>query len=257
MHVPFIKQLSTYPLKSGSPSFHEKIEVVETGLLHDRELSLVDQNGELITGRTHPILTRFQTEIADNMLFVNGKSFELSISEDTKVQHFDVNFMAHNASIEASKYFSDLLGEKVSLVRNSVQQIRKIKAKYELDGPLSMTDSGPILLINQKSLDDLNSRLSEEVPALRFRPNIVIDDAPAYDELNWSQFQIADIDFKLMSICKRCNFINLNYDSLQFDKEPLRTMAKYSTDNENHVIFGIYIVPLNKGELKIGDKISF
>lgn len=42
---------------------------------------------------------------------------------------------------------------------------------------------GPVLLLSQASVDDLNTRLEKDVTAERFRPNIVIGDCQAFEEV--------------------------------------------------------------------------
>lgn len=48
-------------------------------------------------------------------------------------------------------------------------------------------DVGPVLLLSQASVDDLNSRLEQDVTAERFRPNIVIGDCQPFEEVFLTQ----------------------------------------------------------------------
>lgn len=44
-------------------------------------------------------------------------------------------------------------------------------------------DAGPVMLLSESSIGDLSSRLENEVTAERFRPNIVISDCEAFEEV--------------------------------------------------------------------------
>lgn len=252
--MPHISQVYTYPLKSCAANTHNKIEVRPEGLMHDRQLALIDDTGRLLTGRTEPQLTKFHCRIERGHLYVHDHVFELNTIGQKRVQHFDVSFSAQLASAEASTWFSEQLEKEVTLVINDMAKPRMIKEKYSIDSPLHMSDAGPILLVNQQSIDLLNSKLRNKVDALQFRPNIVVEDLKPNQELEWDRVYIKGIEFKKMSVCKRCNFINLNYDTLSYSKEPLATLSTYSTQ-ENHVVFGIYLVPLNGGSIAVGDPI--
>lgn len=250
-----VRQLISYPLKSCYPLFHEKINVEQTGLEGDREFALVDGAGRLLTGRTHPALTTFKVNKDGNNLYINNKVFQLNNGDDLNVQLFDANFRAYPVSAVASEWLSNEVNEKVILVKNSDKAVREVKKKYQTDSALNMVDSGPILLINNASLNDLSTRLKSTVSPIQFRPNIVVEGSKAYAELDWEIIEINGIRFKKMAVCKRCKFINLNYKTLKYTNEPLSTLSTYSTQN-SHVVFGIYLIPIDMGSISIGDTVQ-
>ncbi|MCK5002938.1 MAG: MOSC domain-containing protein [Gammaproteobacteria bacterium] len=43
------------------------------------------------------------------------------------------------------------------------------------------------MLTTQASLDDLNSRMDENIPMARFRPNLVVAGCEAFAEDEWKQ----------------------------------------------------------------------
>lgn len=45
-------------------------------------------------------------------------------------------------------------------------------------------DYGPVMLLSDASVKDLSSRLEKEVTAERFRPNIIVSDCEAFDEVS-------------------------------------------------------------------------
>lgn len=243
--------------------YNTKVQVELMGLLGDRALALVDKNGHLLTGRTHPTLARLMCSLQKDELTVSiqdeKQHFRLAGISQHNVQLFDVNFMAERVSRDADEWFSELLNLPVQLVRNPDNHKRLIKAKYQQgEAGIRMSDAAPILLINRESLNDLNKRLAHAVDDIVFRPNIVVKGLEAYRELKIKRLSIGGIRFKVMSSCKRCKLITLNYDSYDFhpEQEPLRTLSGYMTGEKGAAVFGVYLVPEKAGELNAGDRIS-
>lgn len=68
-----------------------------------------------------------------------------------------------------------------------------------------MHDASNYMLINQASMDELNSHLDHVVPPLQFRPNFVMKGtAGAYEEDNWKWVKIGDnLIFRNIKPCTR------------------------------------------------------
>jgi hypothetical protein len=68
------------------------------------------------------------------------------------------------------------------------------------------------------------------------------------------KFTIADVDFKGIKPCARCQVPGINQQTGIVSKEPTRTLASYR--NFDHKInFGQNIIVMNEGEIRVGDKI--
>lgn len=52
---------------------------------------------------------------------------------------------------------------------------------------VAYSDVGPVMLLSEASVDDLNSRLEKDVTAERFRPNIIIGDCQPFEEVFMTQ----------------------------------------------------------------------
>ena len=48
---------------------------------------------------------------------------------------------------------------------------------------MAYPDVGPVMLLSEASVRDLSGRLDKDVTVERFRPNIVISDCEAFDEV--------------------------------------------------------------------------
>lgn len=52
---------------------------------------------------------------------------------------------------------------------------------------VAYSDVGPVMLLSEASVDDLNSRLEKDVTVERFRPNIIIGDCQPFEEVFMAQ----------------------------------------------------------------------
>jgi hypothetical protein len=92
---------------------------------------------------------------------------------------------------DVSKWLSDFLQvENLDLVNfgndlepRKTNQVDKKLAHREID-EIIYSDDSPFMLISERSLDDLNTRLKNKVSMRNFRPNFVVKDVSApYDEV--------------------------------------------------------------------------
>mmetsp|Transcript_47575 Transcript_47575/g.115903 ORF Transcript_47575/g.115903 Transcript_47575/m.115903 type:complete len:429 (+) Transcript_47575:174-1460(+) len=114
---------------------------------------------------------------------------------------------------------------------------------------VSLTDGFPILLANERSLEDLNGRLKannkDTIPMSRFRPNIVIgpltkqDDKPQtktstdsqklrpFDEDRWKTIAIGEQLFAIVKGCPRCKQSCTDQQTGTVYTEPVDTMKSF------------------------------
>ncbi|KHJ91755.1 hypothetical protein OESDEN_08369 [Oesophagostomum dentatum] len=64
-------------------------------------------------------------------------------------------------------------------------------------------DLAPYMITSQASLDDLNSKLENDVTSLHFRPVIVVDHCAAWDEDKWIDLHIGDVKLQCFKPCTR------------------------------------------------------
>ena len=136
---------------------------------------------------------------------------------------------------------------------------------------ITFADCAPYLVVSDKSLESLSSRLEgEEMQMIKFRPNIVVSGASEHwEEDFWSEIAIGDegqVRIALPQNCCRCASINIDYatgkpgtgDSGKILKKMQRDRrvdpgAKYSP------VFGRYgFVSQNAvtdGRIRVGDEV--
>jgi len=120
---------------------------------------------------------------------------------------------------------------------------------------VSFADGYPYLIIGQRSLDDLNSKLEKEVPMNRFRPNFVFEGGKAFDEDAWNDFSIGANRFQGVKLCDRCVLTTINQDTGMAGIEPLATLSKFRKIG-GKVNFGQNLIALDFYQVNEGDSIS-
>ena len=132
---------------------------------------------------------------------------------------------------------------------------RPVNPKRAINGEhVSFADAYPYLIIGQSSLDDLNSRMEENLPMNRFRPNIVVEGSQPYEEDDWNAIQIGELKFHVTHPCKRCVFTTIDQETGKKGTEPLKTLATYRRAGKE-VIFGVNALALEMGMIRVGDEV--
>lgn len=260
-----ISQLYIYPIKSlgGIPLNTSFVE--ERGLRFDRRWMLVDENNCFLTQRTLPILSAFAVSITKDSLKITNNTNQSSINVPfipksnifKKVKVWDDELIAETVDESVSKWFSDQLNTKVDLVFQHDDAIRKIDAKYTVNGNehTNLSDGYPILIISEASLAFLNTKCPENLLMERFRPNIVLKGCEPFFEDTFKAIKINLVELYGVKPCARCIVTTLDPETQKFSKEPLLTLSKFRKF-DNKILFGQNTVVHQIGEISIGDKIS-
>jgi len=256
-----IKKLYVYPIKSLKGISLQQAEISETGIKYDRYWMLVDKNGDFITQREIPKLALFLVSIHAEYLTVRFENTAINIpktltnKEIKACEIWEENINGYKESDEINNWFSNLLDKKVFLVRNA--ELPKRGIKNYADSFVNFTDSQQYLIFGQRSLNHLNEKLDQPIPADQFRPNIVFSESEAHIEDSWKEIQIGESNFIITKPCVRCIITTINQKNGIAGKEPLKTLAKYRF-KDNNVEFGQYLklISSTTNLLKIGDEIT-
>lgn len=255
-----LNNIYIYPIKSIKAISQGVAQVEEKGLSLDRCYMLADESGKFITGRTHPQLTQIEVEFSGELLLVQAPNMtQLTINPDEfgknrkNAQVWSDNIQALHCGPKYDAWFSNYLNEPCQLLFFDQESKRLIKNR---ETQVSFADGYPLLLINQKSLDQLNSRLQKPVSALNFRPNIVVDADFPFVEDSWTRIKIGEVEFEVSKPCTRCLFINVDPKTgIADEKEPLATLATFRY-TEGDINFGQNLIPLNSGFIRAGDEVK-
>lgn len=134
------------------------------------------------------------------------------------------------------------------------------------ENKITFQDGGPGMLMNQASIDELNTRLKpkDQVYYRNFRPNIFVTGTGAFTEDKWKHFKINDVTLKNIQPCDRCILPTVNPDTgiKNPDMEPLRTLRAYRIfESTEHLfnkspLFGIFTTPTVPGFITTESKIE-
>ncbi len=242
--------LYIYPVKSlGSIKLTETL-IFEEGFQYDRLWMIVDDLGQCITQREAPTLNLIQIKLIDNgfYIYLNDQPKNGFILEHDELLYQKMNvtiwsseFLTSISNSKGSEWLSDYLKQKVHLVKMDKHMRIKHTNFYSKPFSINFSDGYPIHIINQASVDDLSNRVGYQIEPLQFRPNIILNHLDAYAEDNINKLQIGNVHFDIIKRCERCIITTLFKNSIQFGKEPLKTLSEYrKTGNAIH--FGIYAI---------------
>jgi hypothetical protein len=258
MAGPTLSGLYRYPVKSLRGGAFQTLEVQARGFRFDRHWMLVDGQGRFLSQRQQPRMSLIGAQVDDRgglRLSAPGMP-DLSIVPEGDARMEVVVWadavQASPAGAEADAWLSGFLGLTCRLVRFPDDAVRPVDPDFARPADqVGFADGFPFLLISQASLDDLNRRLDEAVPMLRFRPNLVVDGCDAYAEDGWRRIRIGDIEFRVAKPCSRCVIPTIDPATGLRGKEPLRTLMGYRR-RDNKVYFGQNLIHDGVGRLSIG-----
>lgn len=258
-----VKELYIYPIKSLAGISIQSAVAEEMGFENDRRWMLIDDLGQFITQRKHPILSQFQPKIFDKKIEISfqEQKHQFFIDENLKtpisVQVWDDESQVFEVNKLTSQWFSDCLGFTCKLVKIIEIGDRKHKNKaMNTYFNVGLADGYPYLLVGTESLNHLNQKLDEKITVARFRPNIVVTSKTAHEEDYYDTFRIGKTEFKNVKPCARCIMVNNDPIKGVVKKEPLKTLSSYRKV-DNAVLFGTNLVCLKTGVITVGDVFVF
>lgn len=259
-----ISQITVYPIKSCLGHDLDRWNLSRRGLSFDREWMVIDENNEMLTQRTHPVLSQITVAptAAGFRVLIKDKEFdlvELPKGKSQQVMCWSDLCEGFDCGDAIASILSELMGLTVRLVRMAERFERPVDipsgTSNQLDATASFADGYPLLIIGQGSLDDLNQRLEKPLPMQRFRPNLVIEGSDPFAEDSWRQIQIGDHVIDVVKPCARCVFTCVDQVTGKCGVEPLKTLATYRKFN-NEIHFGINAIHHAQGTIGVGDKVS-
>lgn len=258
-----LREIWIYPIKSLGGIRLASAKVMPKGLQYDRRWMLIDEAGVFITQRIHASMAFFKLSFPDGQFEICYKGDVIQLPVNAPVSANPIMATIWDDTVEVfevlgaySDWFSKRLGILCRLVYFPEEHERLVDEKYRRDDDhVSLADGYPFLIIGQRSLDDLNSRLDTPVPMNRFRPNFVFTGGEPYEEDNWRTFTIGKNRFAGVKPCGRCVLTTVNQETAERGSEPLATMATFRKNN-NKINFGQNLLAIDDYEVHEGDNIK-
>ncbi|KAJ3613665.1 hypothetical protein NHX12_019911 [Muraenolepis orangiensis] len=278
VRVGVVSQLLIHPLKSGRAVSVALAECLEMGLKHgelrDRHWLVVTEDGHMVTGRQQPRLVLVSLTYDHGRLCLSGPDMEemhMALEEhdnpvlDCRV--FGDDIQGRDCGDEAARWLTLYLGGEKAfrLVHYEAHMEPRRSASMEkLFSPeerVAYPDVGPVLLLSEASVGDLNAKLEKDVTVERFRPNIVVGDCNAFEEDTWTDLLIGDVRLQRVMSCGRCVFTTVDPETgVITRKEPLDTLKGYRQckPSESEIykkapLFGQLFTVKKTGIFQVGD----
>ena len=255
-----ISGIFIYPVKSLGGIPVTSARVMKKGLQHDRRWMLIDSANIFLTQRIHHRLALFKMNFANEGFEVNYDGNNIGIpstveGDPIRAKIWDDEVTVQEVSTAHSNWFSKRLGIDCKLVAFPEQNERPIDVRYRIgDDHVSLADAYPLMMIGQSTLDDLNERMEIPLPMNRFRPSVVFTGGEPFEEDHWNKFTMNNLRFAGVKLCKRCVLTTIDQATGIKGTEPLATLSKYRK-KDNGVYFGQNVIPIEPGEIYIGDEI--
>jgi uncharacterized protein YcbX len=269
-----ILSLHTYPVKSCAGIDHRAIALSSAGLHLDRQWVLVDRHGVFMTQRQHARMALIRPSIDEDGLTLDAPGMSpfkvphvLAAPEPARIalHIFRSRTLGADEGDGIAAWLSDFLGTPCRLLRVHPQADRVAspahvdawRAKghpWAPDFParhrFGFADGFPFLVANQASLDELNGQLqAQSTPTVamnRFRPNIVLQGLPAYDEDYLAGLRTDGLLFAFVKPCARCPIPNIDPATAVPADEPGLTLARHRQRPEG-VLFAVNAVVAGAG----------
>jgi uncharacterized protein len=264
-----LSALNVYPVKGLKGIALTEARAGERGLEHDRRWMVVGPAGEMLTQRTCPKMATIWTELSGDALTLSAPDFEnvdvpivAPPGPTVRAEVWGTPCDALAASPEADTWLSDYLGLACRLIYMPESSRRYSPRRFTGDDRLvGFADAFAYLLIGEASLADLNARLAaRDHPALpmnRFRPNLVVSGGSAYAEDDWKDIHIGAAVLRGAKPCGRCQVTTTDQSTGEVQgPEPLATLSTFRESREFGVMFGMNLVSVRPGTVRVGDRVE-
>lgn len=274
-----ISEINIYPIKSLKGISLDSAMVERRGFEFDRRWVIVGADGKFLTQRELPKMATIRVAVRGDSLDVTANgSGTLRIEPlvegprvATEVWGNAGEAIAYD--VDTNEWFSDVLGNQVELRYMPNDAGRPVKPMFDAGGDkVSFADAYPVLLANEASMADLNSRMETPLPINRFRPNLVVSGATAWAEDGWKRIKVGDAIFRVVKPSDRCVVTTIDQARGESGgKEPLKTLATFRMSKDvfpetfelsfglqpNLVLFGENLIPETPGaRINVGDMVE-
>ena len=196
---------------------------------------------KVLTLKNSPVLNKYNFLFKENKLtltFKNKEILTINASELSECQ------LLSNKIIE----LENSLKEPIVLMKNEEFPFFDTSISNKVDFINSVS------LLNTQSINDFQKKIDKKIEIPRFRGNICVDGTKPWEERKWigKIIKINNISFKVEKNIPRCVAINLKPTTDDNSLNLLQSLKK----TYDHFEMGIYLTPLDDGEINLGDKLD-
>ncbi|KAL9695353.1 hypothetical protein quinque_014638 [Culex quinquefasciatus] len=238
-----LKAIYIYPIRScGSFTVTTSWPMVDRGLKHDREFSIVNSNGTPLSQYKH-------TDMASIIPKIDLRSNVLILTHPTMPDLIlNLNKLPTAKSAILPEDSVDCGDEIAAWISKALRQPRLRLVKHLNDGNHSPPPK--ILMINGNALRSLGDEDSAEDQATaswlveHFQGNLVVEAPATVDMQTWKQVAIGEHRFKVVGMCTRCPMIYVDPASGKVSADSLKAIANVF---KKKVPLGMYLAYVGDG----------
>ncbi len=268
-----IAELNLYPVKGCRGIALNSATLADTGLeadgIGDREWTIVDAEGEFLSQREYPKMALISASFTPASLLLKAPGMLLlevpfdSEGDVVKVRVWEDSVSAVTQGEVADLWLSNYLGVPARLMRFDYEGARLAAHRYtgKVDAPFKFADAFPLLVTSNASLAEVNERLRRQghapVEMARFRPNIVLDGLPAFEEDYVKELRIGSATVRPVKRCARCSVPGVDPATGEHSSVVPDLLASMRSTPDG-VMFGVNaIVVTGAGSpLRVGDEVD-
>ncbi|TVY11791.1 MOSC domain-containing protein [Paenibacillus cremeus] len=227
-----IREINRYPVKSMAGERLQACTVESYGLYGDRFCAFYvpAKTGwkSFITARTLPELLSYKAQLIGGQVRV--------LTPDGKDLGWD----------------DDLLRELQRLTPKRIS-MKSYGAPHPEAPELMSVDSASILIVTDRTLQQLEALWGKRLDPRRFRANLVVAlDQDAMSEGDWigKRLAVGSAELQVDTYCERCVMITVDPDTLERDASLLRIV-----NEKMDLTFGVYASVKKTGDIQAGDQV--
>lgn len=253
-----VAALWVYPVKSCRGVAVESMELGPMGPEGDRRFMIAGEDGRFLSQRSLPRMTLIRTApLAGGgvRLAWEGDVLEIPFPEAGETREVAVwndRVQALDCGETAASWLRERLGVPCRLVAFP-ESGRRLRQGGEVRST-AFADAEPVLVTSEASLEEVNSVLERPAPMERFRPNLVVGGAAAWEEDGWRVLDVGGAVLEITRPCARCAIVAVDPETGARDTAPLKALAGMRRwDGE--VWFGQNARVAVPGRVRLGDPV--
>ncbi len=256
-----ISSINYCPVKSISFQTIEKCEIKkDIGIIGDRifafakdldldQAKLFEKSPDDRKGKWNKILTLKNSPALNKYNFTFKEEKLTLFLKDKEILTININQSDERQSL--SNKISELensLKQPIILMKNDKFPFFDTSISKKVDFVNSVS------LLNIQSINDFQNKIDKKIESSIFRGNICVDGLKPWEEREWigKIIGVNDVSFKVEKHIPRCVAINLKPKTDNNSFNLLKLLKK----TYNHFDMGIYLTPLNDGQINISDTLK-
>ncbi|MFC3853091.1 MOSC domain-containing protein [Salinispirillum marinum] len=255
-----VSGLWVYPVKGMSGNPVASLRFDEFGPIDDRRWMLMDEQGRFICQRRFPLIGLFKASVLGQRLTITAPDGEtknvspVDCVTAVRAQVWSDDVAVRLAPDAMNQWLSQYFSQPVYLVCYRTDLPRSTHPDYA-QAKVGFADGFPLLVCLEESLAALNQQRdgSNALSMLRFRPNIVLSGAPAWQEQYWLKLTSDTHQLTIVKPCTRCAVVTIEPGTTERDPSVLRDLMRNLVWQKQPVFGQNAVLAKTEGALVLGD----